>query len=322
MSRLEAPTLDEIRAARERIAGTVVRTPLIRATVDAPAEVWLKLENLQPIGAFKLRGATNAMARLPRDELARGVWTASAGNMAQGVAWGARELGVPCAVVVPETTPITKLEAVERLGGRVVKTSVARWFEVFGTGEFEGMEGRFVHPFADRDVMAGNGTIGLEILEDLADVDAVIAPFGGGGLACGVAAALRASRPEASVFASEVEGQAPLAASLEAGEPVEIDYTPSFVDGIGGPWVEPEMWELSRELLAGSLTVTLEETASAVRLLLERTRIVAEGAGASSLAAALASLPALGGVRKVVCIISGGNIDGPKLRAILEGEIP
>lgn len=317
---IAAPSLEQIQAARERIADLIVRTPLVRMHIDdAPADIYLKLENLQPIGSFKLRGASNAMALTDPDELARGVWTASAGNMAQGVAWGARRFGVPCSVVVPDTTPRTKLEAIERLGGRVVKTSVAEWFEVFRTREFPGMGGLFVHAFSDTAVMAGNGTIGLEILEDLPEVRSVVIPFGGGGLSCGIAAALGALEPEARVFASEVTGAAPLAASLAAGHPVEIEYTPSFVDGIGGPWVSAEMWELARQLLDGSLTVSLEQVAEAVRLLATRSRLVAEGAGASSLAAALGGGAGPG---PIVCVVSGGNIDATTLATILRGGVP
>jgi len=314
------PTLTEIEAARARIEGAALRTPLVRMdTGDAEPEVWLKLEALQPIGSFKLRGAANAIALRSREELEGGVWTASAGNMAQGVAWNARRLGIPCSVVVPETAPRTKLDAIERLGGRVVKTSIASWFEVFRTRSFDGMSGLFVHAFSDRDVMAGNGTIALEILEELPDVDAVIAPFGGGGLACGIAAALAELRPGTQVFASEVEGQAPFASSLEAGRPVAIDYTPTFVDGIGGPHVEPEMWELASELLAGTLVVSLAEVAEAIRALVQRVRVVAEGAGASSVAAARSGAP---GARRVVCIVSGGNLDPSRLATILGGGVP
>jgi threonine dehydratase len=315
-----SPSLSDIAAARERIAGAIVRTPLVRLNVDeAPAEIHLKLESLQPIGSFKLRGATNAMALTDREELARGVWTASAGNMAQGVAWGARRYGVPCSVVVPETAPRTKLEAIERLGGRVVKTSVSEWFEVFETRTFDGMDGLFVHAFSDTAVMAGNATIGFEILEDLPEVRTVIVPFGGGGLSCGIASAFRALKPGVKLFASEVTNAAPLAASYAAGRAVEIDYTPSFVDGIGGPWVSEEMWELARDLLDGSLTVTLEQVASSIRVLAARNRVVAEGAGASSVAAALDGGELEG---PIVCVVSGGNIDVETLATILRGSFP
>ncbi len=316
---IHAPRLEEIRAARERIRGTALRTPLVRLPVELDGEVWLKLENLQPIGSFKLRGAANALARRDPCDLENGVWTASAGNMAQGVAWAARERGIPCSVVVPDTAPRTKIDAIARLGARIVPTTVASWFEVFRTRRFPGMHGLFIHAFADTDVMAGNGTIALEIVEDLEGVDAVIVPFGGGGLACGIAAGLRDVRPGCEVFAAEVEDQAPLAASFAAGAPAEIAYTPSFVDGIGGPRVEPGMWVLAEALLAGSLVVSLPEVASAVRLLVERTRVVAEGAGAASVAAALSC--ALEG-RKLVAVVSGGNLDTERLVTILEGGVP
>ncbi len=309
--------LEAIQAARERLrlADAALRTPLLRLPIDdVPAEIYLKLENLQPIGSFKLRGAGNALARAGREALAQGVYTASAGNMAQGVAWNARQLGVACSVVVPDHAPATKLEAIERLGGRVVKVPFERWWDVIITGEFEGLDGLFIHPVSDADVMAGNGTIGLEILEDLPDVAAVVIPYGGGGLSVGIASALRALKPETRVYAAEVETAAPLAASLRAGAPVAVDYEASFVDGIGGKSVLPEIWTLARALLDGSLVVSLDETRAAIRLLAERGRVIAEGAGAAPVAAALAG-HAGGG--KVVCVVSGGNIDKEVLAGIL-----
>jgi threonine dehydratase len=297
-----------------------IRTPLVRLNVeDSPAEIWLKLENLQPIGSFKLRGAGNAMSLAPREALAKGVYTASAGNMAQGVAWNARRLGIPCTVVVPDSAPQTKLAAIERLGAKAVKLPYARWWQVLEDHGYPGIDGLFIHPVSDPAVIAGNGTIGLEILEDLPDVDAVVVPFGGGGLSCGIAAALRALRREAVVFASEVETAAPFAASLAAGRPVAVEHTPSFVDGIGGKSMLPEMWPLAKELLAGSLVVSVAQAAASVRLLAERNRVIAEGAGATSVAAALAGKA---GGRNVVCVISGGNIDPAKLAKILNGEVP
>lgn len=317
---LEAPKLEDIRAAQRRIAGSVVRVPLIRLNVeDTSAEIYLKLENLQPIGSFKLRGAGNAMRLVTREALAQGVYTASAGNMAQGVAWNARRLGVPCTVVVPEHAPQTKLAAIERLGGRIVKVPFDDWWQVILSHRFEGMEGFFIHPVSDPAVIAGNGTIGLEIHEDLPEVDTVLVPYGGGGLSCGIAAALRAVKPEAKVFACEVETARPLAAALAAGSPKTVDYTPSFVDGIGGKSVLEEMWPLISSLLHGSLVSTLREVADAVRLLAERNRVIAEGAGATPVAAALAGK---GGVGKVVCVVSGGNIDAQNLAKILLGEMP
>jgi threonine dehydratase len=311
--------LAAIRAAAQRIAGLALRTPLVRLQADAPAEVWLKLESLQPIGSFKLRGAGNALRSAAPDALRRGVYTASAGNMAQGVAWVARELGVRCDVVVPDHAPSTKLAAIERLRGGVVKVPFAEWWQVLVTHEFQGLDGLFVHPVSDPAVIAGNGTIGLEILDDLPDVDAIVVPFGGGGLSSGIASAVRALRPDVRVFAAEVATAAPLAASLAAGAPREVDYRASFVDGIGGKSVLPDMWELVRSLLAGSLVVELAEVAAAVRLLAERNRIVAEGAGAASVAAALTGRAGNG---KVVCVVSGGNIDATKLATILSGGLP
>jgi threonine dehydratase len=311
--------LAEIRAARERIAGAAIRTPLVRLNADAPAEIWLKLENLQPIGSFKIRGASNRMALASKAELAKGVWTASAGNMAQGVAWNARRLGIPCTVVVPEGAPATKLAAVERLGGKVVPVPHDEWFDTFRTHKREGIEGLFVHAFSDDAVMAGNGTIGLEILEDLSDVDAVVVPFGGGGLSGGIASALRALSPRTKVYAAEADTSAPLLASLTKGEATEIDHKRTFVDGIGGPRVFPEMFTIAKELLAGSLLASLDEIAAAIRLLVERNRVVAEGAAGAAVAAALAGRAGTG---KVVAIVSGGNIDTKTLATILEGRTP
>ena len=307
--------LAEIEAARERLAGTAVRTPLVRLEVDdAPAEIYLKLENLQPIGSFKLRGAANALSLAKPEQLERGVWTASAGNMAQGVAWWAREHGVHCTVVLPDTAPETKVAAIRRLGADMIPVPFNEWHETFRTHEHEGLDGLFVHAFSDDAVMAGNGTIGLEILEDLPDVAAIVAPYGGGGLSCGVASAVRALDPRCKVYAAEVATAAPLAPSLEAGRPVQVDYEPSFVDGIGSPEVFPEMFELAQELLDGSLVASLEDVTAAVRLLAERARIVAEGAAATSVALALNGAAGDG---KVVCIVSGGNIDASKLAEIL-----
>ena len=311
--------IEDVRAARDRLVGFVVRTPLVRLEVpDAAGELWLKLENLQPIGSFKLRGAANAMLRAPRDQLARGVYTASAGNMAQGVAWSARHLGVPCTVVVPEHAPATKVDAVERLGGQVVKVPFDRWWQTMVDHSYPGIDGLFVHPVSDPAVIAGNGTIGLEIVEDLPDVDTVLVPFGGGGLSSGIATAVRALRPHVKVFGCEAATSTPLTAALAAGEPVRVVRSPSFIDGIGGNGVLAEMWPIVSALLAGALVSSVDQIAAAVRLLAERARVVAEGAGAASLAAALGHQ-----VRgKVVCVVSGGNIDGAKLATILTGGVP
>lgn len=282
--------------------------------MDGPEEIFLKVEALQPIGSFKLRGSGNAVAMADPASLARGVWTASAGNMARGVAWNARRLGIPCTVVVPDHAPRAKLDAVEALGARVIPVPVERWWRVLEEHDYPGMEGLFVHPVSDRAVIAGNGTIGLEIVEDFPDVDTILVPWGGGGLSCGIAAAVRALRPRARVFACEIDTAAPLAPSLSAGHPVAVEYRASFVDGIGAKGLLPEMWPMARELLAGSLVVSLEETKKALRTLVSRARIVAEGAGAVPVAAALSGRAGGG---KIVCVVSGGNIDREKLAAIL-----
>ena len=258
-------TLSAIREARRVIAPPAIRTPLVRFNVDsAPAEIYLKLENLQPIGAFKIRGAANAIAHLSSEELEHGVVTASAGNMAQGVAWCARSLGIPCTVIAPETAPETKIQAIERLGGRVIKVSFAEWWRAFEERAFPGVSGTFIHAFDDADVMAGNGTIALEVLEDLPDVDAIVIPWGGGGLTCGIASALRELRPQCRIFAAEVETAAPLTASLAAGTPTEVDYQPSWVDGIGAKAVFPQMFERARQLIDGSLVADLNSVAEAL----------------------------------------------------------
>ena len=311
-------SLAEIQAARSAIAGSAIRTPLVRLNVlDSPAEIHLKLENLQPIGSFKIRGATNAMARAPREQLQRGVLTASAGNMAQGVAWSARRLGVACTVIAPDTAVETKVQAIERLGARVIKVPFDRWWQTFHERSYPGVEGLFIHAFDDRDVMAGNGTIGLEILEDLPDVDAILIPWGGGGLTCGIASAVRALKPSVKLLAAEVATAAPLAPSLAAGSPQTVAYEPSFVDGIGSKTIFPQMFALARTLIDGAVVAALEEVASALRLLVERNRIVAEGAGACPVACALAGKAGTG---KIACVVSGGNIDAARLCALLNAR--
>lgn len=301
------------------ISLSAIRTPLVRLNIEsAPAEIYLKLENLQPIGSFKIRGASNAMARLSPEKLQRGVLTASAGNMAQGVAWCARSLGIPCTVIAPETAPETKITAIERLGGRVIKVSFAEWWRAFEQRSFPGVEGTFIHSFDDPDVMAGNGTIATEILEDLPDVDAIVIPWGGGGLTCGIASVMRELRPRCKIFASEVETAAPLAASLAAGTPTEVEYQPSWVDGIGAKTVFPQMFERARRLIDGSIVADLNSVAEALRLLIARNHIVAEGAGACPVACALSGKAGSG---KIVCIVSGGNIDTSKLVRILNREL-
>jgi threonine dehydratase len=304
----------QVEEARRNIAPVALQTPLVRCNTDVPAELYLKLENLQPIGSFKIRGAANVMARTPREQLERGVLTASAGNMAQGVAFCARRMGVRATIVAPETAPATKIAAVERMGGRVIKVPFAEWWRTFETRSYPGVEATFIHAFDDPDVMAGNGTIALELLEDLPDLDAVVIPWGGGGLSCGIAAVLRSRVPRVRIYAAEVETGAPLAASLAAGTPCTVEYKPSFVDGISSKMVFPKMFEHARRLLDGSLVVTLAEAAQAMKMVAERNRVIIEGAAACAVAAALSGRAGSG---KIVAIVSGGNIDLDKFAQIV-----
>jgi threonine dehydratase len=312
--------VEEIRRARDVLEGTTIRTPLVRLDADSDAEIWLKLEVLQPVRSFKLRGAGNAILQASDAELAGGVLTASAGNMAQGVAYAARLRGVPATIVVPEHAPQTKIDAIERYGGRVIRVPYDEWWQVLVTGHYEGVDGLFVHPVDNQRVMAGNGTIGLELLEQSSDFDTVVVPYGGGGLLTGIASAVKAERPEVRFFAAEPATGAPVAATLAAGEPTAVEYTPSFVDGSGSRELIPRVWEQASQLLDGAFALPLDEVAAAVRLVAERARVIAEGAGALAVATALSGR--LDGARKVVCIVSGGNIDPAVLSRILVGEQP
>jgi threonine dehydratase len=302
--------LDEIRRARERLGDAVLRTPLVRFD----DRIWLKLENLQPIGSFKLRGALSAIRAAAPAELAAGVVTASAGNMGQGVAWAARELGLRATIVAPDSAPRAKLDAIERLGGAIVPVPYEAWWQAMVDRRYEGLDGLFVHPVEDDAVMAGNGTIGLEVCEDLAAFDTVIVPWGGGGLTTGIASAVKALRPDVRVVTAEPETGAPFAAALAAGGPTAIEFQPSFVDGAGGPALLPSMWDRASGLVDEAVAVPLDEVAEAIRLLASRTRVVAEGAGALALAAARRR------EGTTVCIVSGGNIDAAVLARILAGE--
>ena len=312
-------SLEDVLAARERLAG-VPRTPMILLEGVTSGGLYLKLENLQPIRSFKLRGASNALALLDPAELAAGVYTASAGNMAQGLAWAARRRDVRCTVVVPDGAPQTKLDGIRRLGADIVSLPYDQWWNVLVTHRYEPLEpAHFIHPVSDVAVMAGNGTIGLEILDDLPEVDTVLVPFGGGGLSCGIAAAIRGQRPEVRVYGCEVETATPLAAALAAGRAVETTRTPTFVDGIGARTVLAEMWPPAQRLLAGALVVSLAEVAAAIAFMIERASVVGEGAAGASVAA---GLKGLGGGRRVVCVVSGGNIDPTHIATIAKGLVP
>ena len=314
-------TLDEIRAARVRIASTIVRTPLVRLELgpDFP-DIRLKLENLQPINAYKLRGAANAVAMLSASERSRGVWTISAGNAGQGVAYAARQAGIPCTVVAIETAPASKLERMKALGARLVPVSYQGAWKALEERSFPGVEGTFIHPFDDHDFIAGHGTMALEILEDLPETTAIIAGIGGGGLIVGLGSATKALRPDIRIYGAEPETAAPLSRSLVAGSAQAFpEWEASFVDGAGGQSVFPRMWERMKPVVDGCIVVSLDETKRAMRLMAEKTRVIAEGAGALPLAAALTGKAGTG---PIVAVVSGGNIDLTKFCALIGADQP
>lgn len=309
--------LTEIRAARERIASTILRTPLVRLDLgsDFP-DIRLKLENLQPINAYKLRGAANAVAMLSAAERQRGVWTISAGNAGQGVAYAARQAGVPCTVVAIETAPAAKVERMRALGAKLISVPYHVAWKALADRAYPGAEGTFIHPFDDDNFIAGHGTMGLEILEDAPETVAVLAGIGGGGLITGVGSAIKALRPEIKIFGVEPETAAPMSLSFIAGAPQQFkNWKASFVDGAGGQSVFPRMWERMRPLLDDSFVVSLEETRRAMKMMAEKARIISEGAGALPLAAALSGRCGPG---PLVCIVSGGNVDLKKFSELID----
>jgi len=314
-------SLASIQDARKRVYQAAVRTPLVRLYFDeAPAEIYLKLESFQPIGSFKIRGAYNAISLLSPQQRSRGVWTVSAGNAAQGVALAARIVGVPCKVLVMDTAPAAKLDSIRRLGAGIVKASMDECWKAVTEHEHPAFDGHFVHPFDDDNFIAGNGTCGLEILEDLPDITAVVAGFGGGGLSCGIAAALAGMKSPAKVFGAEPETASPLALSFQKGSAQKFpDWKSSFVDGCGGKSVLPGMWDLASRLLAGSIVTALDETARAMKIVAQRNHIIAEGAGACAVAAGLSGKAGSG---KIVCVVSGGNIDLAKFAELVSGGTP
>ena len=305
-------SLETIRAAAPRVYTVAVRTPLVRLepASDALPEIWLKLESLQPIGAFKIRGAANAIAQLSPDETKDGVWTVSAGNAAQGVALAAKRAGIRCSVLVMDTAPAVKLDSIRRLGAEIVQASHDECWDTLESRSNPRMRGRFVHPFDDDAFISGNGTAGVEIVEDLPDVDAVVAAVGGGGLLSGIGCAVRALTPGVKIYSAEPATAAPLDASFKAGRPVNFDnWTASFVDGAGGRSVLPTMWPLLREYVDEPIVVPLDDVAAAMKLAAERCHVIAEGAGACAIAAARSSRLREAGHRRVVAVVSGGNID-------------
>ncbi|HEY5712226.1 MAG TPA: pyridoxal-phosphate dependent enzyme [Allosphingosinicella sp.] len=310
--------LADIEAARARIAGTVLRTPLVRLDLGPGGpDIRLKLENLQPTNSYKIRGATNAVARLSGAERAQGVWTVSAGNAGQAIALAARAAGIACTVVAIDSAPRTKLDRMAALGARVVPVPYDVAWEAVTDHAFEGMEGRFIHPFDNHDFISGHATMGLEILEDAPDTKAVIAAIGGGGLITGVGSAIKALRPEIRIFGAEPETAAPYALSRREGGPRRFpDWEASFVDGAGGHSVIERMWERMLPIVDGAITVSLDQTRQAMRLLADKARVIAEGAGALSPAAALTGEAGEG---PIVCVISGGNVDLAKFCELIGG---
>ena len=308
--------IEDVEEARGRIADTVLRTPLVKLDAGAGApEIWLKLENLQPTNAYKIRGATNAVAHLSDEERAKGVWTISAGNAGQGVAYAARKFGIPSTVVAIESAPQTKLDRMRALGATIVPVSYEQAWEAAEAHAFEGLDGTFIHPFDNHDFIAGHGTMGLEILEDLPEVRTVIAAIGGGGLITGVGSAIKAKRPDVKVLGAEPETAAPYAYSLREGRPSWFpDWQASFVDGAGGKSVTERMWQRMRAVTDGTITVTLDQVRAAMRLMAEKSRTISEGAGALALAAALTGEAGDG---PIVCVVSGGNIDIPKFAELV-----
>ncbi|MFQ5660713.1 MAG: threonine/serine dehydratase [Gammaproteobacteria bacterium] len=320
MDSLEPVSLEAVHAAAERLKPVAVRTPLIPLNVeDAPAEIYLKLENLQPIGAFKIRPAGNAILNAPQEIIADGVYTASSGNMAQGIAYTARMLGIPASVLLPEDAASNKVQALQRLGAEIRYLPDSEWWQVLTDHGHEDVQGHFIHPVADADVIAGDATVGLEIFEDLPSVETVVVPFGGGGLSTGIASALKALGSNARVLGAESNHCEPLAAAFDAGSPVEIPVQPSFVSGLGVGRVLEEMWPLISTLIDSAVMATAEEIVDVIRLLYERHHFIVEGAGATPVAAALAGRAGPG---KVVCVISGGNLNTSYLIDILNGKMP
>ena len=317
---LTLPTSEEVAAARVNIRRFALRTPLLKLSVDLPGvNIYLKLENLQPLGSFKIRPAINVLKTMDIERLRYGVLTASAGNFGQGLAFAAREIGVPATVVVPEGSAATKARALGELGAKVIRLPFEEWWSVLTLRSFSGEHGVFIHPVAESAVIAGNATIGAEILEDQPDCDAVVVPFGGGGLACGIGSVVRRLKPTVRMIVAESAAAQPAAAALANGKPVQVPHIQSFVDGMGSTTVLEEMWPLIRGMVDQAACASFAEIAEAIRLLAGRHHVIAEAAGAASVAVALAGRCGKG---NVVCIVSGGNIDAPKFGAILNGESP
>jgi threonine dehydratase len=319
-SPLRLPTSEAVAAARDNIRRFAVRTPLLKLSADVPGvNIYLKLENLQPLGSFKIRPALNVLKTMDPERLRRGVLTASAGNFGQGLVFAAREIGVAATVVVPEGSAATKAKALAELGAKVIRLPFDEWWTVLTTRTFAGEDGVFIHPVAESAVIAGNATIGAEIIEDQPDCDAVVVPFGGGGLVCGIGSVMRRLKPAAQIIVAESEAAQPAAAAFANGRPVRVPHIQSFVDGMGSTTVLEEMWPLVRRMVDQAACASFAQIADAIRLLAGRHHVIAEAAGAASVAVAMAGLAGKG---NIICIVSGGNIDASKLGAILNGQSP
>jgi threonine dehydratase len=317
---LTLPTGEDVAAARDNIRGFAVRTPLLKLNADIPGvNIFLKLENLQPLGSFKIRPAVNVLKSMDRERLRRGVLTASAGNFGQGLVFAAREIGVPATVVVPDGSAATKAQSLAELGAKVIRLPFDEWWTVLTTRRFAGEDGVFIHPVAESAVIAGNATIGAELIEDQRAIDAVVVPFGGGGLACGIGSVMRRLKPGVRMIVAESEAAQPAAAALANGRPTRVPHRQSFVDGMGSTTVLDEMWPLVRQMVDQAACASFAQITAAIRLLAGRHHVIAEAAGAASVAAAMAGHAGKG---NIICIVSGGNIDAPKLGAILNGQSP
>jgi threonine dehydratase len=253
---------------------------------------------------------------LSAEDRKRGVWTISAGNAGQGVAYAARAAGVPCRIVVIDTAPQTKIDRMRALGAELVLTPFDQCWRALEDHAFSGMDGTLVHPFDDHDFIAGHGSMALEILDDCPDVRSVICAMGGGGMITGVGSAMKAKAPHVRVLGAEPETAAPLSLSLAAGEAREFtEWQRSFVDGAGGRSVMPRMWQRMQPVVDGAIVVSLADTARAMRLMAEKARVIAEGAGAVTLAAALSGNAGDG---PIVCVVGGGNVDLKKFVELVD----
>lgn len=312
-------TAADAEAARAAIAAHIQRTPLLSSHTLGQrigAEAYLKLENLQRTGSFKVRGAMYAMARLPSAARAAGVVTMSAGNAAQAIAHAGRVHGVPVTVVMPESAPRTKIEATRGYGATI--RFAATMLELLPLVEELQRQGlHFLHPFDDDDVIAGHATLGLEILDDLPQADLVVVPVGGGGLISGVALGMKAARPGVRIIGVQPEGAQAVRRALDAGGPVRLDRVSTVADGLGAPFAGERNLAIIRRDVDDVVVISDEAILDGLRFLVARARIVAEPAGAAAVAALLCGAVTATAGERVVAVVSGGNIDADRLASYL-----